>query len=192
MKLNTLCRRFNLKNSVRAPTRGANVLYQVLTNMLDFYDEVMYLPPVGRSGHQCLLFSPKIKQKVKLTSRKVHLTKPCNLAALGLKLNPEDWNLISIPGSWCQRKSPFFRKYPDKNARWDNPWDHHTGSRVWQAMDDGLYKGEIRARQKVYTTGNMTQYRHLADKIMTLIKRAKWHRSIFQLVGFGEANSNNL
>ena len=26
MKLNTLCRRFNLKKSVRAPTRGANVL----------------------------------------------------------------------------------------------------------------------------------------------------------------------
>ena len=26
MKLNTLCRRFNLKKSVRAPTRGTNVL----------------------------------------------------------------------------------------------------------------------------------------------------------------------
>ena len=29
MKLNTLCRRFNLKKSVRAPTRGANVLDQI-------------------------------------------------------------------------------------------------------------------------------------------------------------------
>ena len=69
MKLNTLCRRFNLKKSVRAPTRSANVLDQILTNMSDFYDEVMHLPPVGRSDHQCLLFSPKIKHKVKPTSR---------------------------------------------------------------------------------------------------------------------------
>ena len=94
MKLNTLCTRFNLKKSVRAPTRGKNVLDQLLTNMSDFYDEVMHLPLVGRSDHQCLLFSPKIKQKVKPTSRKVRLTKPCNLAALGLKLNLEDWNSV--------------------------------------------------------------------------------------------------
>ena len=72
-------------------------------------------------------------------------------------------------------------------------------------------KREIRARQKAYTTatGNMTQCRHLADKIITLIKGAKgeyyaskikrkrkqdpakWHRSISQLVGCEGAKSNN-
>ena len=62
--------------------------------MSDFYDEVMHLPPVGRSDHQCLLLSPKIKHKVKPTSRKVRLRKPYNLAALGLKLNLEEWNLV--------------------------------------------------------------------------------------------------
>ena len=71
-------------------------------------------------------------------------------------------------------------------------------------------KREIRAGQKAYTTADMTQlYRHLADKIITLIMRAKakyyaskikskrkqdsakWHRSISQLVGCEGANSNN-
>ena len=72
MKLNTLCRRFNLKKSVRAPTRGANILDQLSTNMSDFYDEVMHLPPVGCSDHQCLLFSPNTK---KTTSRNRLLAK---------------------------------------------------------------------------------------------------------------------
>ena len=94
IKLNILCRRFNLKKSIRATTKGANVLDQILTSMSDFYDEVMHLFPVGRSDHQCLLFNPTVKQKVKQTSRKVRLIKPCNFAALGLKLNLKDWNSV--------------------------------------------------------------------------------------------------
>ncbi|CAB4038005.1 Hypothetical predicted protein, partial [Paramuricea clavata] len=72
-------------------------------------------------------------------------------------------------------------------------------------------KKEIKARQKAYTTGNMTKYRQLADKIITLIKKAKaefysskvkskrkhdavkWHRTISQLAGFeGDNLDNNL
>ncbi|CAB4032312.1 Hypothetical predicted protein [Paramuricea clavata] len=70
-------------------------------------------------------------------------------------------------------------------------------------------KKEIKARQKAYTTGNMTKYRQLADKIITLIKKAKaefysskvkskrkhdaakWHRTISQLAGFEGDNLNN-
>ena len=33
MRLNPLCRRFNLKKSVSAPTRGGNILDRILTNM---------------------------------------------------------------------------------------------------------------------------------------------------------------
>ena len=70
-------------------------------------------------------------------------------------------------------------------------------------------KREIKARQKAYTTGNMTKYRQLADKIIVLTKKAKakyyaseikgkrqhdpanWHRSISGLAGFDGASSNN-
>ena len=46
----------------------------------------------------------------------------------------------------------------------------HASDKPWMMS---YVKREIRARQKAYTTGNMTQYRHLEDKIITLIKRAK-------------------
>ena len=73
----------------------------------------------------------------------------------------------------------------------------HLTSDPWMTA---YIKQEIRARQKAYTTENMTQYRHLSNKIITLLKRAKaeyyaskikskrkkdpakWHRSISLLV----------
>ena len=76
-------------------------------------------------------------------------------------------------------------------------------------MDDCLYKARYWSEEKAYTAGNTTQYRNLADKIITFIKRtkaeyyaskieskrnqdpAKWHRSVCQLVGFEGVNSNN-
>ena len=91
MKLNTLCRRFSMKKSVKAATRGNNVLDLILTNMSDLYNDVVHLPPVGRSDHQCLLNCPKRKQSAKLFSHKVRLLKPSNLNTLGLKLNLEEW-----------------------------------------------------------------------------------------------------
>ena len=45
MKLNTLCRRFSMKKSVKAATRGNNVLDQIPTNMSDLYNDVVHLPP---------------------------------------------------------------------------------------------------------------------------------------------------
>ena len=62
--------------------------------MSDLYKEVVHQPPVRRSDHQCLLYSPKTIQIVKPCTLKVRLTKPCNLNALGLKLNLEDWKPI--------------------------------------------------------------------------------------------------
>ena len=71
MRLNPLCRRFNLKKTVRAPTRGRNILDQILINMPELYNDVQHLPPIGRSDHQCLLLTPNLKQKVKPVSRNV-------------------------------------------------------------------------------------------------------------------------
>ena len=82
----------------------------------------------------------------------------------------------------------------------------HASNKPWMTA---YIKKEIKARQKAYTTGNMTNYRQLADKIITLFKRAnaeyysskvkgkrkhdsaKWHRTISQLAGFEGDNLNN-
>ena len=94
MKLNLLCSRFNLKKVVRSPTRGTNVLDQIITSMSELYNEVAHLPPIGRSDHQCLLYHPNAKENIKPCSRKVRLMKPNKLISLGVKLDQEDWNPV--------------------------------------------------------------------------------------------------
>ena len=74
--LNTLCRRFNLQKLVKSPTRGKKILDQILTNMSDLFHGDKHLPPIGRSDHQCLLLTPKTKQRVPPFSKKVRLMKP--------------------------------------------------------------------------------------------------------------------
>ena len=64
LDLNPLCRCFNLRKQVKSPTRGKNLLDQILTNMSDLYDEVLHIPPIGRSDHQCLILPPKTRQKM--------------------------------------------------------------------------------------------------------------------------------
>ena len=53
-----ICQRFCLRKVVRAPIRGSNILDQLLTNMFKLSNRVQNLPPLGRSGHQCILFTP--------------------------------------------------------------------------------------------------------------------------------------
>ena len=70
MKLTVLCRRFNIKKAVRQPTRGQNVLDQILTNMSD-------------SDHQCVPYCPGIKENGRPCLRKIRLVKTNKLASLG-------------------------------------------------------------------------------------------------------------
>ena len=49
MKLGALCNRFDLGKIVKKPTRGKNVLDQIVSNMLPLFQEVQHLPPLGRS-----------------------------------------------------------------------------------------------------------------------------------------------
>ena len=77
------------------PTRGQNILDQFLSNMGELYCEAQLLPPLGRSDHQCILFSPLNQQRHgKAISRSVRTFKPDNLRSLGLKLNLESWSAV--------------------------------------------------------------------------------------------------
>ena len=90
-----LCRRFNLKSLVRAPTRGNNILDQILTNMDSLFEHTLHLPPLGKSDHQCLLIKPRCQQsKLKPISREYRVCKQSNIALLTLRLNNENWNEI--------------------------------------------------------------------------------------------------
>lgn len=91
LNLHPICLRLDLKSLVKAPTRGQNTLDNILTNMPELYYDAQHLPPIGRSDHQCLLLTPKIRQKIPLAVKQVRVMKPANFNALGLKLNQEKW-----------------------------------------------------------------------------------------------------
>ena len=90
-----LCQRFSLRRLVKMPTCGQDIVDQFLSNMGELYCEAQLLPPLGRSDHQCILFSPLNQQRHrKAISRSVRTFKPDNLRSLELKLNLESWSAV--------------------------------------------------------------------------------------------------
>ena len=48
LNLRPICLRLGLKRLVKAPTRGQNILDNILTNMTELYRDAQHLPPIGR------------------------------------------------------------------------------------------------------------------------------------------------
>ena len=49
---------FSLKQIVKRPTRGSNVLDKIFTNVLKFYNVPDVVPSVGFSDHNSILLTP--------------------------------------------------------------------------------------------------------------------------------------
>ena len=94
MKLGPLCNRFDLRKIVKKPTRGKNVLDQIVSNMSPLFQEVQYLPPLGRSDHQCFLLNPKCRMSTRLRSRTFRPMNRSNLIALEIKLSKTVWEAV--------------------------------------------------------------------------------------------------
>ena len=208
MKLNLLCSRFNLKKVVRSPTRGTNVLDQIITNMSELYNEVAHLPPIGRSDHQCLLYHPNAKENIKPCSRKVRLMKPNKLISLGVKLDQEDWNPVFNAQDIDEKVDKFTTIVtqllddilPETTIR------THVSDKPWMTS---FIKRKIEARQRAFSSRDVIKYKELCDKIKTLIKKAekeyydskvgsqrnynpaRWYKDIFQLAGIETTSTIN-
>ena len=172
MKLNILCNRFNLKKVVRSPTRGGNVLDQILTNMKDLYNEVVHLPPVGRSDHQCLLYHPRKDPNIKPMLRTVRFMKPSKLKLLGVKLDQEEWKPVYDKQD-VDDKVDNFTLIAVKLLDGTSPETTirvHSLDKPWMTP---YIKKEIKSRLKAFTSGNVIKHKELCVKVSELIKRAK-------------------
>ena len=49
---------FNLKQMVKTPTRGNNILDKIYTTLSKYYTDAMILPCIGQSDHSSILLSP--------------------------------------------------------------------------------------------------------------------------------------
>ena len=54
---------FDLKQIVKEPTRGANILDKIYTSISTYYDDVKILPPIGQSDHSSV-FVQSLQNKV--------------------------------------------------------------------------------------------------------------------------------
>ena len=141
-QLNTrqLCQRFNLRKVVRTPTRGANILDQLLTNMSRLYSETQHLPPLGRSDHQCILFAPSHRENYsKAITRAVKTLRPENLRALGLKLNQEKWEKC-LQCKWCQSQGRSFQRNYWSGTRHLRPHETSAHTPKWQRVDHATHQ----------------------------------------------------
>ena len=140
--------------------------------MSDLYDDVLHLPPLGRSDHQCLLIHPKVRTKIKSATRRVRLMKPENVSALGLKINMEEWTPVFSAHDVDENVNLFTATLlgvlddtlPECTVRvhpTDKPW---TTPRI---------KKNIKARQRPYTIGDNDKYNQLCNKVSKLIEKAK-------------------
>ena len=171
MKLNILCNRFNLKKVVRSPTRGGNMLDQILTNIKDLYNEVAHLPPVGRSD-QCLLYHPRKDPNIKPMLRTDRLMKPSKLKLLGAKLDQEEWKPVYDAQDVDDKVDNFTLiavKLLD-DALPETTIRVHSLDKPWMTP---YIKKDIKARQRAFTSGNVIKHKELCEKVLELIKRAK-------------------
>ena len=168
-----LCRRFDLRKMVKSPTRGNNILDQILTNMSNVYGEAKLLPPLGCSDHQCIVYTPLNhrppgKAFVKITRN----LKAVNITALGLKLNLENWESVYQAENVDEKVEAFnniLRGALNTCVR-KKAVRIHPSDKEWMTPH---IKGQIRARRKAFSKGDTERYQQLKDKVANLIKNAK-------------------
>ena len=68
---------FNLRQLVKDPTRGQNILDLVLTNLHKYYKQPEILPPIGNSDHNVILL-PSKTTKPKGIKSKILIRDTCN------------------------------------------------------------------------------------------------------------------
>ena len=175
--------------------------------MSELYHDAQHLPPIGRSDHQCLLLTPKIRQKIPPEVKQVRVMKPANLNALGLKLNQEEWEDVLSAEDVNDKVLAF--NFIIKNAMGDTmPLKTvrvHPSDKPWLTPQIKIF---IRDRQRAHTRGDQEKYNQLKAKVSRLIANAKqkfyqdkaqdlrhsnpgkWYRSIYVMTGADQQHAD--
>ena len=87
---------FNLKQMVKKPTRGNNILDKIYTTLSEYYTDAMILPCIGQSDHSSVLLSPATQSPTPYSP--VYITKrdcrPANRRSLSTALSKINWTSL--------------------------------------------------------------------------------------------------
>ena len=169
-------RLFQLKHLIKFPTRGANTLDQIFTNLSDFYANVKRLPPFGLSDHLTIVMPPNFREKCgkpKSKVIKIGDERPSKKSSVGRYLSNIPWaNLLSDDKS-CEERLALFTciidlglniLMPKKSVRvypTDRPWINAE------------IKSLILKRQKAFNSGNLIDFKKLLNKVNRESKRCR-------------------
>ena len=101
LNINRLLAQFSMKQLVRVPTRGDNILNLIITNMPQLYDKdsVERYPPFGLWDHNVIMLYPKKRPPQAISRRTVRErdTRRSKTIELGRYLGSCDWSLLGSP-----------------------------------------------------------------------------------------------
>lgn len=166
---------YNLKQIVTKPTRGANILDKVLTNMRDKYLTPAILDPLGASDHNVVICKPIPACRVqapKAIPVSVRSTGQNQRAMFANDLMKTNWTSLYAMDS-CEEQFTHFQSTingfldqhmplrKSKSCPTDRPWVTTH------------FRDLICDRRKAYSTGNTSLYNYLRNKVNRLNRKLK-------------------
>ena len=185
-KLNTTRLRtgYDLKQLVKFPTRGNNILDIVLTNLSTFFDQPTKRAPFGLSDHMSIEINPIVHSKTRENTVvvKVRDLRPSSRLAMRQYLEQVDMPGMLNRVKSCDEKTLLLQTIVNtgmdyilplrgkKSKANDPPWMNLTLSNL------------IRNRQKALNQGNIDEFKRLRNHVNRKRKscRAKYYESSVQ------------
>ena len=107
LDLSATVKSFQLKPVVDFPTRGANTLDQIFTNLSEFYHLPFSAPLFGLLDHLTVIMNPDVRDypyKSQTTSIKVRDKRPSKVASVGRYLQEIPWSNLFSENQPCDDK----------------------------------------------------------------------------------------
>ena len=211
--LKTSAKIFQLKPIVHFPTRGANTLDQIFTNLHEYYSVPCSLPPFGLSDHLTVTVSAKTREQSYKPKRKIVKARdkrPSKLASVGRFLLQVPWSDLLSCHQSSETKLQILTdiiNYGLDTIMPERSVKIHESDQPW--MNNQL-KALILRRQKALASGNMVLFKILRNKVNRECKRCRrvyyenkvkdlhdtrprdWWREVKQLCGTGRSTGRDL
>ena len=166
---------FNLKPTINFPTRGANTLDQIFTNLKHFYNPAESGPPFGLSDHVTITMIPgnRVNLGPQKKSIKVRDKRPSKVASLGRFFLNVPWDHILSSSQSSDDKLIAFTEiinYGLNTIMPERTVKVHVNDRPWMTSH---LKRLIQQRQKAFASDNKFMFKLLRNKVNRERKRCR-------------------
>ena len=168
----------NIRQVVKAPTRGKNILDKIFSNFHQLYVNPVLLPPLGSSDHNMLIYLPNPsvpEERGKTKSVKTRVMGPNERAMFAQDLRSINWFPLYCLSTYQDQHNYFYhtlnlltsKHFPIKHVR------RHSNEKPW--VTDS-FRFTIRRRQRAFLQHNMQDYCKYRNRANRMVKQ---YRSVY-------------